>query len=49
MMVWNCAISFLFFRLMKTLNKLRVGQVYELYGMDTLESIKMNVKQSEMC
>ena len=34
---WTSAISFLFFKLLKKSNRLRIGQIYEILGMDIVE------------
>ena len=36
-LAWNCAFAITFFKLMKTLGKFRVGQAFELLGMDHIE------------
>lgn len=33
---------------MKSFNKFRVGQVFELYGMDILENANLTTKQTEV-
>ena len=47
---WTTTISGIFFVLLKALNRFRVGQVFELYGMDILEfaqkSSESEVEQS---
>ena len=48
LMSWNFLISFTFFKLLKILNRLRVGQVFELYGMDILENADLVTKDSEI-
>ena len=34
---WTSAFSFLFFKLLKKSNRLRIGQIYEILGMDIVE------------
>ena len=38
LIIWNLAISGTFFKLLSILNRFRIGQVFELYGMDILEN-----------
>ena len=48
LLIWNFLISGTFFKLLNTLNRLRVGQVFELYGMDILENANLVTKDSEV-
>ena len=48
LITWNLLISGIFFKLLSTLNRLRVGQVFELYGMDILENANLNTKDKEV-
>ena len=47
LIMWTAAISGVFFTLLRALNRFRVGQVFELYGMDILEN-KSITKEEEV-
>ena len=42
---WTALISGVFFMLLKALNRFRVGQVFELYGMDILENTSITKEE----
>ena len=45
--LYDGLISLVYFKLMKSFNKFRVGQAYELFGMDILDQPKMHTKPQD--
>ena len=45
---WTVLIAGIFFVLLKALNRFRVGQVFELYGMDILENVNSYTQEDQV-